>query len=114
MEPMTHAAFDRRLRALSRKHDRMARGIVYRMGRDGLITAHPRPLAPRFPLKALMGLVFAALDFKIVLFGLIGPEVYEARLAHLRAGSLVEQAGAWLMQPDGVTRAGAAVLDAFR
>jgi hypothetical protein len=112
---MTHMAFDRRLRALARKHDRMTLGITYRIGRDGLITAHPRRrIAPRFPLKSLMGLVLAAFGFKIALFALLGAETYGARLAQLQTGSAVEQAGAWLMQPDPVTLAGAAVVDAFR
>ena len=115
MTAMTHATFDRRLKALGRKHERMTLGITYRIGRDGLITAHPRRrIAPRFPLRSLLALMLAAFAFKAALFVLLGEQTYGARLALLEQGGTAERAGAWLMQPDPATLAVAAVVDALR
>ena len=87
MTAMTHATFDRRLKALGRKHERMTLGITYRIGRDGLITAHPRRrIAPRFPLRSLLALMLAAFAFKAALFVLLGEQTYGARLALLEQG----------------------------
>lgn len=110
---MTQIAFDRRLARLVRKHDRMALGISYRLGRDGLITAHPRRLSPRFPVKALGAVVLTAFLLKAFLLASLGSDTYETRLAELASGGLAERAGALLMTADPVTLELAEVLRAF-
>ena len=93
-------SFEQRVRHLASKHRRMAHGIAHRMGRDGLITAHPRRRMPSFPLRGLMVLMGAAFLFKAFLYSSLGASVYTERVALLSAGSIVEQGGAWIMQAD--------------
>ena len=95
--------FEQRVRHLAGKHRRMAHGIAHRMGRDGLITAHPRRRRPSFPLRGLMILLAAAFLFKAFLYASLGASVYIERVALLSAGSIVEQGGAWVMQADPAT-----------
>ena len=96
-------SFEQRVRHLASKHRRMAHGIAHRMGRDGLITAHPRRRSPSFPLRGLMVLLGAAFLFKAFLLSSLGASVYTERVALLSAGSIVEQGGAWVMQADPAT-----------
>ena len=96
-------SFEQRVRLLARKHRRMAQGIAHRMGRDGLITAHPRRRMPSFPLRGLMILIGAAFLFKAFLYANLGATVYTDRVELLQAGSIVEQGGAWVMQADPAT-----------
>lgn len=102
---MAHAdlSFEQRIRHLAQKHRRMAQGIAHRLGRDGLITAHPRRRRPSFPLRGLMILIGAAFVFKAFLYASLGASVYDDRVALLQAGSIVEQGGAWVMQADPAT-----------
>lgn len=95
--------FDERLRRLSRKHRKMANGIVHRIGSDGLINSYPRRRAPRFPLQGLVILFGAAFIFKAFLYASLGAVVYGDRVNLLWDGSIIEQGGAWFMQADPVT-----------
>lgn len=95
--------FEQRVRHLASKHRRMAHGIAHRMGRDGLITAHPRRRRPSFPLRGLMILLGAAFLFKAFLYASLGAGVYNERVALLASGSIVERGGAWVMQADPAT-----------
>ena len=97
-------SFEDRMRRLGKVHSRMyANGIVRKVGKDGLISAHPRRRMPRFPLKGFAILVGAAFLYKATLLAWLGDTVYQERVATLAGGSVVEQAGAWLMQVDGAT-----------
>jgi hypothetical protein len=102
---MSHGVmnFDDRLRRLSRKHRKMANGVVHRIGADGLIQSYPRRRAPRFPLKGIALLIGAAFLFKGFLYASLTPVIYDERVELLRQGSLVEQGGAWVMQADPAT-----------
>ncbi|MCC5975590.1 MAG: hypothetical protein JJT81_16275 [Rubellimicrobium sp.] len=81
----------------------MANGVIYRIGADGLIQSHPRRRAPRFPLQGLAILFAAAFLFKGFLYASLTPVVYDERVALLEQGTIVERAGAWMMQPDPAT-----------
>lgn len=96
--------FDDRLRQLGRKHSRIAsNGYVTRMGPDGLVTIEPRLRKPKFPLRPLLAILAVAFCFKGLLLASMGAGNYAEKVATLQAGSLVEKAGAWLMQADPVT-----------
>jgi hypothetical protein len=95
--------FEKRLRNITRRHDRMRYGVIHRIERDGLITAHPRRRAPRFPLQGVMMLVGAGMLFKAFLYLSLGGTVYEERVAALQSGSVIEQGGGWIMQADPAT-----------
>jgi hypothetical protein len=58
---------------------------------------------PRFPLKGLLAVLFLGFLFKGFLFAYLGEAAYGERVATLKGGSVLEQAGAWVMQPDPIT-----------
>ncbi|WP_245834206.1 hypothetical protein [Yoonia maricola] len=77
--------------------------MVKSINSDGLIVAKPRLYRPRFPLKGLLAVLFLGFLFKGFLFAYLGEAEYVERVAALEGGSVLEQAGAWIMQPDPVT-----------
>ena len=101
MQP--NVPFDKRLKQIERRHEKMSRGVVRSMNSDGLIVARPRVYKPRFPLKGLAVLLFAGFLFKGFVFASLGQGTYADRVASLENGSVMEQAGAWVMQPDIAT-----------
>jgi hypothetical protein len=96
--------FDKRLKKIVRRHDKMSNGVVRSVSSDGLIVAKPRLYRPRFPLKGLLAVLFLGFLFKGFLFAYLGEGAYVERVATLRGGSMLEQAGAWVMQADPVTK----------
>jgi len=99
-----HVPFDKRLKRIVRRHDRMvASGAVHTVNSDGLIVARPRVYRPKFPLKGLLALLIAGFLFKGFMFAVLGAEAYGERVATLQEGSMMEQAGAWVMQADPAT-----------
>jgi hypothetical protein len=109
---MSQTTFDQRVSRIHDRHRTLAGGASYRIDSDGLITAVPhRRFVPRFPSKGLLLLVGGAFAFKAALFVASGEATYNSRLAEMASGRPVEQAIAWLMQPDPVTRAIAAGVD---
>jgi len=58
---------------------------------------------PRFPLKGLLAVLFLGFLFKGFLFAYLGEAAYGERVATLQDGTVLEQAGAWVMQPDPIT-----------
>ncbi len=95
--------FDKRLKRIVRRHDKMANGVVRTVTSDGLIVAKPRLYKPRFPLKGLIVVLMLGFLFKGFLFAYLGEAGYAERVATLQGGTVLEQAGAWVMQPDPVT-----------
>lgn len=98
------ANLDKRLHRIVRRHDRMKRnGVVHRIGRDGLIRTRPRLIRPAVPLRGVALAIGLLMLFKAALFAQVGPLAYDDRVEAMRAGSTLEQAGAWLMQAEPVT-----------
>lgn len=95
--------FDDRLRLLTRKHNAMSRGYVTRIQADGLIVARPRRRLPRIPKGAVILFIAGFFAFKGLLLAHLGPQTYDDRLARLEAGTMVEKAGAFVMQADPLT-----------
>jgi len=95
--------FDKRLKRIVRRHDRMAKGVVKTVNADGLIVARPRIYTPRFPLKGLVVLIITGFLFKGFLYSYLGEAGYAERVASLNEGSVMEQAGGWVMQADPAT-----------
>jgi hypothetical protein len=98
-----HVPFDKRLKKIVRRHEKMSNGVVRTINSDGLIVAKPRLYRPRFPLKGLLAVLILGFLFKGFLFSYLGEAAYGERVATLQSGSLLEQAGAWVMQSDPVT-----------
>jgi hypothetical protein len=98
-----HVPFDKRLKRIVRRHDKMANGVVRTVNSDGLIVARPRLYKPQFPLKGLIVVLALGFLLKGFLLAYLGDAGYAERIAALQAGNVVEQAGAWVMQSDPVT-----------
>lgn len=98
-----HVPFDKRLKRIVRRHDKMSNGVVRTVTSDGLIVARPRMYKPRFPLKGLLVVLALGFFFKGFLFAYLGELSYVERVATLQGGTVMEQAGAWVMQPDPAT-----------
>ncbi|MDA9207455.1 hypothetical protein N9O61_01080 [Octadecabacter sp.] len=100
------ATLNKRLRRVVRKHDKMrTNGVVHRVGRDGLIRSRPRLMRLQFPFKGVV-IVFALLvAFKTMLIVQNGAGNHAAQVETLRAGTVVERAGAFIMQEDPLTTA---------
>lgn len=98
-------SFERRLKLINKKRARLADGYVSKVGKDGLIVFRPKRREGGFPIKGLALLVLGFFVFKGVILAHLGDGTFEARLAQLSQGSTVEQAGAFIMQPDLVSQA---------
>ena len=95
--------FNKRLSKIVRNHQRMSYGVAHVMSKDGLVSQRARTYNPKFPLRGLVLLISTAFLFKAYIHATIGAGDYQSRLATLADGSLIEKAGAWVMQADTVT-----------
>ena len=98
-----HERFNERLRRLSRKHRAMGRGYIMRLMPDGLIVAEPVKVRIQLPYRVTTLLIVALFVFKGFLLASLGTQTYQERLFVLKDGTIIEQAGAWLMQADWVS-----------
>lgn len=106
-------SFHDRVQMLERAHDRGPKGRVNVVGPDGLIIAQKRRSTPKVPLRGLMYLVVGFALFKAIALAQIGVTGYSERIGALKEGTLLEQAGAVLMQPDRISMAIAAQIAPF-
>ena len=95
--------FSNRLKLVERKHMRLARGYDCKVGRDGLIVFRAKRRRMSFPYRGLFLLLLAFVGFKALVMAQIGDAGYLARIDALAQGSAIEQAGAFVMQPDPVS-----------
>lgn len=102
--------FQKRVRQIDRRHNKIARGYVHLVERDGLLVPKESTFKSRsFPLRAVALTVGGLLLFKGILISQVGLSSYTTRLESLADGGVIEKAGAWLMQIDPVSRAVAEV-----
>lgn len=97
---MAYLEFDKRRRRIERAHRRLSRGAVPYIDDTGLVTYRPRRARLGVPLRGLVLIAAGFIGFKGLALAHIGAPLYEERLEVLRAGTVVEQAGAWAMQAD--------------
>lgn len=110
---LAQVPFEKRLRRIVKNHQRMANGVVHSVNSQGLIVARPKIYNPRFPLRGLLLLVATAFLFKGYIYTSLGSGTYSERVASLSEGTLIEQAGAWIMQADTATVAVSQVLQSL-
>lgn len=97
-------SLDRRIARVVRNHDRMRRkGVIRTVGADGLIRSRPRLVRPHVPVHGIVAIIILFFAFKALLFAQLGPNNYAVKIQDLRQGSIVEQAGAALMQEEILT-----------
>jgi len=95
--------FGRRIRRLDRTRRAMDRGFSARVRADGLVVVEPRRARVRLPFAPILLTVAALILFKGVLLASVGGDAYQDQLVTLRSGSVLEQAGAWVMQADRIS-----------
>ena len=96
--------FDRRMRRISRRHSKLSHGYVTAVNSDGLVVAKPQRRSLRGTLRGLAVVVLVMLVFKGFLHAQLGAAAYQERVDALHAGSIFEQAGAWIMTADPLTQ----------
>lgn len=96
-------AFDSRLQAIAAKRAQMERGYVGKVSPNGLIIFRPKRRKLSIPVRGIAYLTVGFLFFKSVIIAHLGLPLYEERLLELSQGSVVEQVGAFVMQPDGIS-----------
>jgi hypothetical protein len=101
----TEIDFQKRLSTLGRKHAAMAKGYDMQMRRDGLVVVRAKrtPIRRFFPLKGLLLLILGFFVFKAFMLSSLGEVTYNERVAKLGQGTMLEQAGAQVMQVDPAT-----------
>lgn len=105
MSELNMQEFHKRLRRIDKIHK--AGGAFEASGAIGraYYTSLERPCKRRLsflrPLALILG---ATLLFKAAIFGQLGQQTYEMRIATLADGSKLDQLGAWVMTADPVTQ----------
>ncbi|WP_299688373.1 hypothetical protein [uncultured Tateyamaria sp.] len=101
---MTQVDFQTRVGTVQRQHKAMSHGYTTEMRGDGLIVVKPKRAMRRgFPLRGLLVLVLGFFAFKGFMLASLGEVTYNERVAKLGNGTMVEQAGAWVMQTEPLT-----------
>ncbi len=95
--------FNKRVRRINKKHRKMSHGIVHSINHDGLIVARARRRGPRLPWKGIAFAIVAFFGFKVFLLIQLGQATYDDRIELLQAGTIIEQAGAYVMSADPLT-----------
>ena len=95
--------FERRMRRINRRHSKLSQGYVTAINSDGLVVAKPQRRAARGTLRGVALVVVVVMIFKGFLHAQLGPSAYQDRVDALAAGSVVEQAGAFVMAADPLT-----------
>lgn len=92
--------FKKRLRALQRKNRAMERGFTTQLRADGLLMVKPKRRPWAISPRSLFFFLAAFVCFKGFALSQVGQVTYDAQVADLAQGTLVEQAGAFVMQSD--------------
>lgn len=97
--------FDKRVSRINkRKRKQSANGVTLVVAEDGLISTRAARRTPRFPWRGVF-LTFAVFfALKGMLLAHLGPITYDGRVAKLESGTVFEQAGAFAMKADPVTK----------
>ncbi len=96
--------FNSRLRQINRRHQKLSRGYVRLIEKDGMLVPMPqRRRQLGFPWRGLMVTITIFLVFKGALLAQLGEGTYNFRVAKIADGNVVEQFGAWIMQADPVS-----------
>lgn len=96
--------FQKRVGRIGKQHHKMENGYVASVGQDGLIVAKVRRSGPRFPWKGVALCFVAFFAFKGFLLVQLGQATFNERIGKLENGTVVEQAGAYAMSADPLTR----------
>lgn len=96
--------FDKRVRTIARKNRRIARGHTTYIDSMGIVRKKSVKRGPHIPFRGLFTIALGFCLFKAVVLASAGSKVYDTRLDGMLGGTAFEQAGAWALQIDPVTR----------
>lgn len=99
----TYEGFDARLKKIDRNRARLANGYSAKVTSDGLIVFRPKRRAQGFSVRGLVFLVLGVFLFKAMILAHLGGAIYDQRVDALKSGTVVEQAGAFVMHKDPVS-----------
>ncbi|MDW4499516.1 hypothetical protein R5H30_16100 [Sulfitobacter sp. D35] len=99
----SYTRFQRRVAELTRKHRALAEGYTPLIGPDGLIELRPTRARHGVPVRAILLTALCFVAFKSFMLASLGPLTYQERVEALQQGTVVERAGAWIMQVDPAT-----------
>ena len=102
--------FSNRVNAISRRHGAMANGYSATLTGDGLIVVRPRRFQFKLPVRGFVLLMAVFMLFKGFMLASLGDASYNERLTILSAGTVYEQAGAFVMGIDPVSKSFADLL----
>lgn len=101
----TKQDFEARVGAVDKNQSRMVRrGYTTYVGKNGVITAKPKAMRLRLPVKGAVLMVLCFFCFKAFMLAANGPATYQDRLATLENGSAIEALGARVLAIDPVTQ----------
>jgi len=95
--------FDQRLQRIGQQRQNLSNGYQAVVASDGLVTLKPKRRKRELPVKGLVLLLIGFFAFKGLMLAHLGPQSYDDRVGKLGAGTVIEQAGAWVMQNDVAT-----------
>lgn len=95
--------FQKRQLGIRRKHQRMARGYVNKLNRNGVILQKPLRKSGNVVLRIALLCLIGFVGFKTLLIAGLGPDGYLDHVATLNSGSGFERASVWIMRPDPAT-----------
>ena len=103
MAEVLNIEFDKKARRIVKRHKRLARGYEAVVEENGIVVRRPVRQLPRVSKTGIFMVMLTLFCFKAFLFQNLGPQTYEDRVAKLAGGTVIEKAGAFVMQPDPVT-----------
>ena len=98
--------FDNRLHRIKRtgrRTKKAKKSFEPVIGPDGLIIVRHRKRGPSVPIRGLIYLACGFILFKAIALTQFGTDSYNERVNAMQNGTVLEQAGAWVMQTDRVT-----------
>lgn len=102
--------FDQRLKRISKSRARMRDGYVGQVSKDGLIVFRPKRRRLAFSPRGFALVLLGFVGFKVLIVAHLGLNTYQDRITALQQGSVVENAAAFVMQPDPLTLKAASYL----
>ncbi len=96
-------SFERRQRAVTQKHRKLAQGYITKVNRNGVIEHKPVRKLKTPPLGGLLIALTGFLAFKGVMLANLGTANYAQHVEVLAEGSIADKLGAWVLGVDPVT-----------
>ena len=104
MAEVVNIEFDRRAKRIVKRHKRISGGYEAVLEDNGIIVRKPQRSLPAVSKTGIFLCIVALFGFKALLLETLGPKTYDDRVAKLANGTVIEQAGAFVMQQDPVSQ----------